>query len=59
MIMVMNDVVQLVAVTLVAGAALALLVRPYVRKSSHAGPKDGAGAPGCGTCDHSKKPTGV
>ena len=40
----MNDLLQLAVVTAAAAAALAVLVRPYVRRAP-AGP-----APGCTTC---------
>lgn len=51
----MNDLTQVIIVTLLAAAALTVLLRPYIRpasrKSSSAGSTGDAGCPGCGTCD--------
>jgi hypothetical protein len=48
----MNDLIQVLVVTLVAAVALAALLRPYIRPASRKrSPAGDAGCPGCGTCD--------
>jgi hypothetical protein len=48
----MNDLIQVIVVTLVAAVALAALLRPYIRPAARKSPSSGeAGCPGCGTCD--------
>jgi hypothetical protein len=54
----MSDLTQLVIVTALAAAALAVLMRPYVMRPSRkkAGATGDAGCPGCGTCDDAPAP---
>jgi hypothetical protein len=48
----MNDLTQVIIVTLLAAAALIALLRPYFfRPARKASASTDVGCPGCGTCD--------
>lgn len=53
----MGDMTQVAIVTTIAGIALAVLLRPYLRRPARKGAASpDAGCPGCGSCGDTASP---